>query len=274
MTWSLWSDSLISWVIPTGVFNNKNPMDYVEPEADSSDLIINELIQEWRKEKTERNFLQLYSQVDWNKENVHLFKKELELAQQIDPNNAWLDLVSVNIINQIEVDLDLTFSRGDDNVHSKYEKLWNNEKVQECLQVLRQSVQKTYCQSYDVGIANDSLDDLKVNLSTKNYMEFVLDNITLSYDPMKELLVFSSLITYHISILNPIEDIAEIEEYVHIMIRLVNLVRRDNNLLTTHISMALLSSLEEVMGHSIETYALDEDVRMKIDKLFAFSISL
>jgi len=73
----------------------------------------------------------MYLDTEWNRENIHRLKKEIKLAQQIYPNNAWLDQVLVYCVVEYEMQ-DFNWRHWDhesENVQANYEELWNNEQV-------------------------------------------------------------------------------------------------------------------------------------------------
>jgi len=174
MSWSLWSDSLIQWVKIGPILNHKYPFYPMHSEVELIEIGLDESIDKWRKEQTEVSFYQMYSSTQWNKKNSHGLKKEIELAQQLYPNNAWLDYVSVSYIEKYEMQgVNMELELEDEKVRTKYEELWNNEKVQECLVILKEATKKTEYKSYAVSTAHHFREKVETNLSTKTYFSYL-----------------------------------------------------------------------------------------------------
>ena len=273
MTWSLWSDSFISW-FPVGDKQFPfSPMYAGEP--DNSESHINEFIEKWREEQSEENFYQVYNKIGWNRENIHIFKKELKLAQQLNPSNAWLDFVSVSCLSRYEMqDFSMRLDPKDEKVHVKYEELWNNEKVQECLLILKNAAEKTDYKPYMINSVYQIQDNMMEDLSSVTYANYIREFSSFSFSESLMSLDLSNLLIYHLSTLNFNEHKAEIEGHINTLTQMVNLIRQNNALVSHLVSIAIIKRLKKQLENSIEIQLLNEGTRGKLNKLFAFSKEL
>ena len=266
MSWSLWSDSLIQFLSKDIVYDQAYPrMAGVEhPKVN-----IDEAIEKWRNEQTEVSFYEMYVYPEWNRENIHRLKKEIKLAQQISPNNGWLDQALVYCVVEYEMH-DVNWRLyPEDEKQANYEKLWNNEKVQELLLVLKKAAEKPEYNPYRYSKVAQHQEHTQANLSTKTYMNYLVNGVRpLSYGDSMMLLRFAELLPYHISTLNFDENRAEIEFHIDTYLKLVDMVRKDNSLIGVLVSLAMMGALEDQIGESI-TSNLTEDAREKVAKIVA-----
>jgi len=162
----------------------------------------------------------------------------------------------------------------DEKVHVKYEELWNNEKVQECLLILKNAAEKTDYKPYMINSVYQIQDNMMEDLSSVTYANYIREFSSFSFSESFMSMGLSNLLIYHLSTLNFNEHRAEIEGHINTLTQMVNLIRQDNTLVSHLVSITIIKRLKKQLENSIEIQLLNEGTRGKLNKLFAFSKEL